>query len=125
MLLFIGSESKRLKIEWDTIVGTVAWATIGTFVGGRITYLLVNFDYFLSDMSMALRFWQGGLVSFGGFIGMQVAAFLYVMKKPVPKGKILDLAALSGVLALCIGRWGCFFAVRSGSKRNSLGGGIC
>jgi len=110
MLSFIVLESRRSGFEPRRVLGTVAWATLGCLAGGRLAYMLVNLDYSLADPWRLLRFWEGGLVSFGGLIGMHLATAVYARRAGLPFGRVMDLASLSGVLALFLGRWGCFFA---------------
>jgi len=88
----------------------VAWATAGTFVGGRIAYVLVNLDWIMSRPSVAMAIWEGGIVSVGGIAGMHAGAAIYGLYARLPFGRILDIAGISGALSMTLGRFACFFA---------------
>ena len=110
MVAFLVREARRLGLDPVGVKWNVAWASIGAFVGGRLLYVFVNFQYIVDDPVRAIRFWEGGLVSTGSLMGMHAAAAMYAVRGRMPLWTVLDLAALAGAIALAIGRWGCFFA---------------
>ncbi len=110
MVAFLVREARRLGLDPVGLKWIVAWATVGSLVGGRLLYVIVNFQYIADDPVRAIRFWEGGLVSTGSLMGMHAAVVMYAARGRMPLGTVLDLAALAGAIALAIGRWGCFFA---------------
>jgi len=110
MVTFLVREARRLGLDPVGVKWNIAWATIGSLVGGRLLYVIVNFQYIADDPVRAIRFWEGGLVSTGSLMGMHAAAAMYAARGRMPFWTVLDLAALAGAIALAIGRWGCFFA---------------
>lgn len=110
MVAFAARTALGMGIDRRRLVWVVAWASIGTLVGGRLTYLVVNLDWVMSRPSIALAFWEGGIVSVGGIVGMHAGVAIYSLVSKLPLGRVLDVAAMSGALSMIIGRWGCFFA---------------
>jgi len=56
------------------------------------------------------RFWNGGLASTGGVAAGVIAAWVTAWVARRPLAELLDALAPAGVLALAIGRLGCFLA---------------
>src|SRR5438046_9467699 len=56
------------------------------------------------------RFWNGGLASTGGVAAGVVAAWVTAWVARRPLAELLDALAPAGILALAIGRLGCFLA---------------
>ena len=110
MVAFLVREARRLGLDPVGVKWIIAWATVGSLVGGRLLYVIVNFQYIADDPVRAIQFWNGGLVSTGSLLGMHAAVVIYAARGRMPLGTVLDLAALAGAIALAIGRWGCFFA---------------
>jgi len=121
MVAFAVREGALARLDRAGLATAVGFGTVGSFVGGRLAYVLVNLDFVMRDPLVALAFWEGGLVSVGGLIGMQLGAGAYALKSRLPFGTVLDIAALCGVLSLALGRWGCFFA---GCDYGTAAGGI-
>ncbi|MEK6567478.1 MAG: prolipoprotein diacylglyceryl transferase [Candidatus Omnitrophota bacterium] len=84
------------------------WALSGGILGGRLMYILLNFDFFLKDPLEIFKLWHGGLVWYGGFIAGLLSAVIYLKRNNAPMLKTLDLAAPFIALAQAIGRIGCF-----------------
>ena len=53
---------------------------------------------------------QGGFAFLGGVIGGVVSGALYAWRNNIPVWKLADIAAAAIMLALAVGRTGCFFA---------------
>jgi phosphatidylglycerol:prolipoprotein diacylglycerol transferase len=110
MVAFAVREGAAARLDRAVLAMAVGWGTVGSIAGGRLAYVLVNLDFVMRDPLVALAFWEGGLVSVGGLIGMQIGAGAYALKARLPLGTVLDIAALCGALSLSLGRWGCFLA---------------
>ena len=80
----------------------------------RIAFLFININFF--SFSSSYRIWEGGLVSFAGFIG-GAAVFLTLLHLQKQKLPIwIDLAGLVFPLAIAIGRIGCILNGEVGIK---------
>ncbi len=110
MVAFAAWRGRRIGVDPGKFAWAVAWATIGTLVGGRLVYALVHIDYILSQPHVLVAFWRGGIVSVGGLLGMHGAVTAYCLYSRLALGKAMDVAAMSGVLLLGLSRWACFMA---------------
>ncbi|MEK7481631.1 MAG: prolipoprotein diacylglyceryl transferase [Patescibacteria group bacterium] len=101
--------AKKQKLNPDTVSNLVIWATIGGFIGARLGHIfLYNFPYYRAHPVEMLFVWQGGLSSFGGFIGAFVVLGLWFWKHRKQAWQYAEVLAFSFPLAWGIGRLGCF-----------------
>jgi phosphatidylglycerol:prolipoprotein diacylglycerol transferase len=88
----------------DDLLFIVLGIVPGAVIGGRLTYLLVHFDYYQANPSLAIDPSSGGLalsgaVIFGALTGIYVAGLL-----EAPIGRWLDIAAVGLLLGLGLGK---------------------
>lgn len=95
-------------IDSDSLLPVYLAVGAGGLFGARFLYLLaVNpSDLFSSGGWLA----AGGMAYYGGVLGGLAAMLAVAKMQAVPLWKLMDLAAPAVVLALGIGRLGCFFA---------------
>lgn len=82
---------------------------LGAVLGGRIAYCLTMLDFILVDLGGAgfiPQLWQGGYTLYGAVLGGGAGAFLYAKAARKPVGRMLDLAAVGGAVALMAERIG-------------------
>lgn len=84
------------------------WALIGGIFGGRLVYIILNFQFFRDNPMEAFMLWHGGLVWYGGLLGGIFCALIYVKLKKEKIGRVLDELAPFVALGHSIGRIGCF-----------------
>ena len=96
---FLGyREAKQRGFDGDIFIDFATWILIFAMIGGRLFHVFVyNPSFYLANPSQILRIWEGGMSSFGGFIGALIGALLFVMMKKVSFWRYAD-----------IGRIGCF-----------------
>ncbi|MEM4703281.1 MAG: prolipoprotein diacylglyceryl transferase [Candidatus Pacearchaeota archaeon] len=99
--------ASRNKLEEKHFFNIVILILVGAIVGARLLYVFINFSYYLEKPLRILAFSEGGSSSFGGFLAL-LFVWLYVKKHKLNFGAILDFFAPYVVLALAIGRIGCF-----------------
>jgi len=80
------------------------------FLGGRLLYVLLNFDYYKTNLLSIIKFWEGGLVFYGGFIAGLLFGIFYTLVHKKNLLDIMDVCAPGLFLGLSIGRLGCFSA---------------
>lgn len=68
-LLLTYLEGKRLLGSGEKALDPGLWAVIGGILGGRIGYVLANWNAFSENWGRALRIWEGGLAFHGAFLG--------------------------------------------------------
>ncbi|ODS29877.1 MAG: prolipoprotein diacylglyceryl transferase, partial [Candidatus Scalindua rubra] len=77
-------------------------------VGGRLFYVIQNFDSYKHNLLGILKIYEGGLVFYGGLL-FAIAALIFFLKiKKLPVLKTLDIIAISLALGTVFGRIGCF-----------------
>jgi len=109
-ILLAGRQGKKEGLDQQKIMDLAFYVLVAALVGGRLLYIIVEYRYFLDNPLEVLKFWKGGLVFYGGFIGAFSVGFWYVRKHQLPVWKVGDIVAPSIAIGQAIGRWGCFFA---------------
>ncbi len=105
MYAFARMSGKRTDYLLDYVVYTALFGIIGA----RVLYFILYPSQF-SGFIDVFKIWQGGLVSYGGFIA-GVAAFALAVRGS--KEKVLpwlDILVISSMLGLAIGRLGSFLS---------------
>jgi phosphatidylglycerol:prolipoprotein diacylglycerol transferase len=62
-------EGKRVLGSTETALDLGLWAVIGGIIGGRLGYILANWNAFSEDWGRAFRIWEGGLAFHGALLG--------------------------------------------------------
>lgn len=62
-------EGKRSLGSGEAALDLGLWAIIGGIVGGRLGYVLVNWQIFAEEWQRAFYIWEGGLAFHGAFFG--------------------------------------------------------
>jgi phosphatidylglycerol---prolipoprotein diacylglyceryl transferase len=107
LIVVIPREAKRLGITRD-LYSLFIWCIIGGFVGSRLTFVIGDWDYFVSDPRSILGF--GGQAQNGMMIGVIAAALIYMAATKLRFSTLLnigDAVAVATPLALAVGRIGC------------------
>ncbi len=107
-LLLIWREARKQKIEDRHIYNVALLILIGAIIGPRLVFVLEHLAYFVEKPLEILMTWQGGITSYGAFLGV-LFVWLYARKqKGITFTQILDLVAPYLLLAIAITRIGCF-----------------
>lgn len=101
---------KKQGMDPQKIIDLSFYILIASLVGARLLYIIVEFDYFSANPLEVFKFWNGGLVFYGGLILGVVVTIVYLKKHQMPLWAVADIVAPSLALGQAIGRWGCFFA---------------
>ena len=116
LMFFIGAMAayiwtcKRLPEKYrDHADNLASWMTVCGIIGARALYAVLNFDQLESPIH-AFYIWEGGLVSYGGFIGAIAAWLIYIRRNGLPLPVFCAAAAPAFLLGWGIGRIGCFLA---------------
>lgn len=117
--------AKREKFEAKYLVDDVAYSVLIGIIGARITYFLLYRSQF-ANFTEIFQIWDGGMVSYGGFVLAGLAFWYFFSKKKENIQRWFDILAISFAPALILGRIGNIFAGEySGvatASRLSLGG---
>ncbi|MFH1825640.1 MAG: prolipoprotein diacylglyceryl transferase [Candidatus Firestonebacteria bacterium] len=114
--------ARKENIDKEKILDLSIYIFIGSLVGARLLYVLVEFKQYIERPLDIFKVWEGGLVFYGGLIGGLIIFFWYVKKYNFKVWKIIDIFTLGLVLGQGIGRIGCFFSgCCYGIKSNKFG----
>jgi len=102
-------EARRAKLHSDLIINFVFGGTICGFLGARLVFAFLNWDYYYHHPLQTLNIWQGGLSLHGALLGGLIFIIVYSLIKKVNYWQILDIFAPAMLLGQVIGRWGNFF----------------
>ncbi len=80
-------------------------ALLGVMLGGRLGYMLFyDLDRFLDEPTLFFKFWDGGMASHGGILGIAAFTFIYARKTGISWRGIGDNLSTIAPLGLCFGR---------------------
>ena len=113
------NESTRLGCSEDNIQELSFWLLIAAMIGARFFYVVLYPDAFALDPLEIFRFWNGGLVFYGGIIASTIVGLLYIKKARMPLGKTADTLPPALAIGHFFGWMGCFFSdICNGYSRN-------
>lgn len=108
--LFLGlRQSSRFGIEPDRITDMFLFALPISVIFSRISYVIVEWETFSSDILGAFRLWEGGLTFYGAVFGAVLTVLVYTRLKGYSLWHWFDFGCIYLPLAQAIGRWGNFF----------------
>lgn len=113
-LVFVFLMYKHIKktkiISSNQFFNIIFVGLIGGIVGGRIFFLLTNWEDFVGNWPDFFYPWIGGFGILGVIIGVIVVVSFYLKINKIPILHILDIAAIYAPLFQSIARIGCFLA---------------
>lgn len=99
---------KKQGLNKDKLLNLLIWIIISSLVGGRLFYVFLENSwgfYFFHPVEI-LKIWQGGLDSFGGFLGTGLVLSWFWYKKKID-WQYLDILAFAFPFGWALGRIGC------------------
>lgn len=109
-VFILRKKAQRENLNVDQLTDMAFWALVFGLIGGRILYIITLWPEFMLEPLEMLKFWKGGLVFYGGFLGGAGAYFYLAKKNRLPFWKVIDIATPSVAIAHAFGRLGCFTA---------------
>lgn len=103
------------KLQTNHFLFNLVTSIVVGVVASRILFYFLNLKYY-SSFYQVVEIWQGGLVSFGGFIFGGLAFLLLLRAQRERVAPWLDLAGIVFPLAIAIGRIGCVLAGEVGIR---------
>ena len=99
--LIIWKRGKKLGFNVEQILDLSVWMIVGGFIGSRLFHVFFyEPKFFLENPIDIVKFWQGGLSSFGGVAGAVLAFYIFKRKNNIVKEKLLAIADLIAFSAL-------------------------
>lgn len=105
-----GREMMRLKIPRDLLVDLAFAVMLPAFLGARLLFILVHFDFYLSTPMSGIKIWEGGLILYGGLLGGLAGGFIFCRSRKVSFAKLGDAVALGLASGFALSRLGCLSA---------------
>lgn len=109
-------EVPRLKAQGRLHSGIINYngealliAVLGTVIGARLAYVIVNWDLYSDAPLRILALWRGGYAFHGALILAFFVVTLHAYSRAILPGKMLDLAMPYVTFGYGLGRLGCFF----------------
>jgi len=100
--------SKKITPDPQLVTNAALYALIAGVLGARLFYVFHYFEQFRYEPMKIFAIWQGGLELLGGVLLAILVLLLYMRYHKLPIRKYLDILAIGLMLALAIGRIGCF-----------------
>ena len=110
--LFISYNSSLRKklVSGDFFLNTIFIATIAGFIGGRLLFLVADWEQFAQNPIEILYPWEGGYSLLGAFIIVPLILIWHLRQHQVPVLQFFDFLSLYVPLLQSVSRLGCFFA---------------
>lgn len=116
-------EAKRIGLDVARILDLSFWLLVSALIGSRVVFMIVEWDQYRArcvdpasvglaepDCLAVLRFWEGGLVFYGGLIAAVAVGLYYLRKHNLDVWRYADVGAASIPLGQFFGRLGCLSA---------------
>ncbi|MCR5347773.1 MAG: prolipoprotein diacylglyceryl transferase [Fretibacterium sp.] len=95
------------RVDEDEARRVIGWTFLAMLLGAAAFKPIWKFRVFAANPSLILT--QGGLSEVGAVTGAFLAAFLLCRRNPkISFQSLCDVAAPPAMLAIAVGRWGCF-----------------
>ncbi len=98
----------RLGLDRVHVIDISLYLFVGGIIGARLLFVIVDHQRFVKNPLDILKIWKGGLVYYGGFAGAWAAGSWFAIRRKLDYWLWADLVAPSAMIALAIGRIGCF-----------------
>lgn len=101
---------QKEKKDIQNLEPLLFYTFLGTLIGARLGHcLFYEPTYYLANPIKIIAFWEGGLASHGGAIGVFIAVSIYCKKKKEPLFWVLDRISVAIPVAAAFIRIGNFF----------------
>lgn len=102
-------EARRVGVKGDDIIDMVLICAPLSWIGARLYYVAMRWDYYGQNPIEIPMIWQGGLAIHGGLITAILTGYVFTRVRGLKFWQIADIVAPSFPLGQAIGRWGNFF----------------
>lgn len=107
-VLLGGRGAYKWKMSLDKMIDVLIYGTILGIIGARAYYVIANWSYYKDNLSAIFSIWEGGLAIYGGFMAAALGGWIVFKVVKLNFYNLMDLSAISFLLAQGIGRWGNF-----------------
>lgn len=104
-------EARRSGEDPRAALHLAGLCVLAGLVGARLLHILIVApERYLADPARLLRFWEGGMVFYGGFLGGLAALVVWSRLKGPSLSRLGDMTAPALMIGLAFGRIGCLSA---------------
>jgi phosphatidylglycerol:prolipoprotein diacylglycerol transferase len=106
------NEHQRLRAK-NAVLDLAFWVLVSAIAGSRLYFIVVNWggpEGYGAHPENILKFWTGGLVFYGGFLGAVAASAVYARRHHLNFIRLSDIALPTVSLGQFFGRLGCLAA---------------
>lgn len=107
---FLWKEAKKEGLSEEKILDLSILVLLGSLLGARIFYALLNWSEFSSNPFLILAVWEGGLAFHGALLLGTFVAWYFIKKAKWSFFQIADIAAFSILIASAFGKFGAFLS---------------
>ncbi|NCC67290.1 MAG: prolipoprotein diacylglyceryl transferase [Clostridia bacterium] len=100
--------SEKFGIKFDTIIDLIIWTVPMAIIGGRIYYVIFNYDLYRNNFVDVFKIWHGGIAFYGVMIAAVITIIIFCRHRRIKVGALLDFAAPGFLIGQVVGRWGNF-----------------
>ena len=106
-IFLILRQTNKINIEKNKVFDLLVVILLGGLVGARSLFVILNWEYYSSNIFRVFALHEGGLAIQGGIVGGILAGALFMKFKKMPVFLTADVIALYLPIAQAIGRIGC------------------
>ena len=74
----------KSRINLERALDLMFWGILVSLLGARLLYVLTQWSYFVENPEALFKFWEGGLVFYGGFLLALIYAYVWARHRRVP-----------------------------------------
>ena len=101
-------EGKKYGFDADLFMDLVLYGVPLGILGGRLYYVIFEWDYYSQNPADIIAVWKGGLAIHGVLIASILLLIWFCRKRNISFWQLVDFIAPALLLAQAIGRWGNF-----------------
>ncbi len=101
--------ARKFGVNPDGLATLGSWMVILGILGARGVYVAQYWDLYKGKWLLILNLREGGMTSFGGFLFGLIGLGIWARLSRTPLLPLLDLIAGPALIAIALGRVGCFF----------------
>ena len=102
--------ARRAGLDPEAVKDLCFYLVVAAIVGSRLFFVILAWDHFRYHPFEIVRFWEGGLVFYGGLLLDLAVAAAYMKYRKLPVLATADVLAPGLALGQAIGRIGCLAA---------------
>ncbi len=106
---FTVRDSKKAGLDPESIAGCMLTVFVAGLIGGRMLFVLINWQYFFRNPLHIMNLSEGGLAFQGALLAAIIAGAVFLKIKKIQFLPAGDIAAPYLALGQAVGRIGCFF----------------